>query len=101
MFTVGQAHGSDGVVLHWAANGSDACRYAVAAKTSTGNAVVRNRVRRWGRELLRQWQQALLPGYDLILIARGRDAARCYADFAYHLRRVLDKAQLLADSPMT
>jgi len=101
VFADGKAHGSDGVVLHWAANGSDANRYAVAAKTTTGNAVVRNRIRRWARELLRQWQQSIRPGHDMVLIARGRDAARSFDDFAYHLRRVLAKAQLLAENQMT
>jgi ribonuclease P protein component len=91
----GQARRSDGIVLHWAASGQTESRYAVAAKTSVGGAVVRNRVRRWARELLRRWGAAITPGHDLVVIAHNREAALSFAMFAYHLRRVLVRAELM------
>lgn len=82
-------------MLHWAASGLTESRYAVAAKTQVGCAVVRNRVRRWARELLRRWGAAIAPGHDLVVIAQDREAALSFAMFAYHLRRVLERAELM------
>lgn len=91
----GQARRSNGVVLHWAANGLNENRYAVAAKTTTGKSVVRNRIRRWGRELFRRWNGEIALGHDLVVIAQTREAAECYQHFARHLWRALDKAKLV------
>ncbi len=82
-------------MLHWAASGLSESRFAVAAKTRVGGAVVRNRVRRWARELLRRWRASIAPGHDLVVIARDREAALSFAMFAYHLRRVLQRAELM------
>ena len=90
----GQARRSDGLVLHWAPNGLEENRYATAAKTSTGCAVVRNRIRRWGRVLLRQWDSEIHAGHDLVVIAHGREAAASFQNFEFHLDRVLQKAEL-------
>lgn len=93
----GQARRSNGVVLHWAANQLEINRYAVAAKTSAGKSVVRNRLRRWGRELLRRWNGGIAPGHDLVLIARTPEAASGFAHFAHHLWRVLANAELITE----
>lgn len=39
----------------------------------TGNAVVRNRLRRWGREFLREWDKRRRPGLDLNLIFKRKE----------------------------
>jgi len=93
----GQARRSNGMVLHWSANDLPTNRYAVAAKTTAGKSVVRNRLRRWGRELLRRWQDCIAPGHDLVVIARTQEAATGYEHFAHHLWRVLGKAELLSE----
>ncbi|HMN66947.1 MAG TPA: ribonuclease P protein component [Bdellovibrionales bacterium] len=38
-----------------------------------GTAVVRNRLRRWGREYLRRWGSGLKRGLDVNLVIRRRD----------------------------
>jgi ribonuclease P protein component len=97
----GQAHRSDGVVLHWAPNGLAGNRYCIAAKTKAGGAVVRNRIRRWARELLRRWHPRLDPGYDIVVIARNREAAAGFAEFAGHLAHTLGRAGLAAERELT
>lgn len=94
VFSRGQARRSNGLVLHWAPNGLSENRYAVAAKVAAGRAVTRNRLRRWGRELLRRWDPRLSVGHDLVIIARNREASESFQDFEYHLGQVLRKAEL-------
>ncbi len=85
---------SDGLALLWLYSGNETNRYGVAARVAVGKAVVRNRVRRWARELLRRWDSELAPGYDLIITARDSAAAASFQHFAEHLARLLAKAQL-------
>lgn len=94
VFAHGGARRSDGVVLHWVANGTAHNRYGVAAKVHVGHAVVRNRVRRWARELLRRWDASLAAGYDVVVVANQPEAAASFESFAWHLARVLGKAEL-------
>ena len=91
----GQARRRDGIVLHWLNNNLEANRYGIAAKLAVGKAVVRNRVRRWGRELLRRWNPALRPGYDLVLSARQPEAADDYHEFCSNLASLLARAELI------
>ena len=85
---------SDGLALTWLYSGNETNRYGIAARLAVGKAVVRNRVRRWARELLRCWDAQVAPGYDLIISARSSDAAESYQHFANHLARMLHKAEL-------
>jgi putative membrane protein insertion efficiency factor/ribonuclease P protein component len=58
-----------GLRLQWLRNNTDRNRYGVAATTATGGAVVRNRIRRWSRELLRRWDGQLAQGFDIVVLA--------------------------------
>jgi ribonuclease P protein component len=46
-------------------------RYGFVVGKRVGNAVVRNRVRRWLREAVRALEPHLRNGYDVVIIARG------------------------------
>jgi ribonuclease P protein component len=85
------------LTVHWLANGMDYNRYGVAAKTKTGTAVVRNRVRRWAKELLRRWDVHLDQGYDIIILANRPEAAQSYQGFAEQLAHVLTMCKLTAE----
>jgi ribonuclease P protein component len=94
------AHGrytrSNGVRVHYVHNGLDANRYGVAATTAVGGAVVRNRVRRWSRELLRQWDGGIAQGHDVVVFVNHKDAREDFRTFSIHLAHSLRKAQLTA-----
>ncbi len=60
-------------ILYFAKNEAGRPRLALSASTKIGNAVVRNRYRRWLRESFRL-HKAQLPAYDFHFIARQKPA---------------------------
>ena len=60
-------------ILYYAPNERGAPRLALSISTKYGNAVERNRYRRWLRNTFRQ-HQAELPPFDLHFIARQKPA---------------------------
>lgn len=82
------------LVLIYAKNRSDMVHVGFSVGKRLGNSVVRNRVKRRLREAFRPNLPLLLPGFDLIVIAR--DAARDapFSSLADSLRYLLRKAGL-------
>ena len=82
------------LVLIYAKNRSDMVHVGFSVGKKLGNSVVRNRVKRRLREAFRPNLPLLLPGFDLIVIAR--DAARDapFSSLADSLRYWLRKAGL-------
>ena len=58
------------LVLRAASNGLPVTRIGIIASRKVGKAVVRNRARRLLREAARHLYPQLLPGWDVVLIAR-------------------------------
>lgn len=82
------------LVLIYTKNRSDMVHVGFSVGKKLGNSVVRNRVKRRLREAFRPNLPLLLPGFDLIVIAR--DAARDapFSSLADSLRYLLRKAGL-------
>jgi ribonuclease P protein component len=85
------------LAVHYLPNEFGYNRYGVAAKTKVGSAVVRNRVRRWTKELLRRWDSRLEQGYDIIVLASRPEAAEGYTQYAEQLAHVLILCKLAAE----
>jgi ribonuclease P protein component len=84
------------IAVHYLPNAYGYNRYGVAAKSKVGTAVIRNRVRRWTKQLLRKWDAELMQGYDIIVLAGRPEAAEPFADFAEQLAHVLALCRLTA-----
>ena len=60
------------MVLYCCRNRLGRNRYGFTVSTKLGKAVVRNRARRRLREAVRLEEGNLIPGWDIVVVARGR-----------------------------
>lgn len=67
------------LVMYVRRNGLAVCRLGITAGKKLGCAVIRNRSKRRLRELFRQHSDMLRPGFDFVLVARGRTASAPFA----------------------
>jgi ribonuclease P protein component len=93
-FEHGDSSRSNGLRLFARDNGLEHNRFGFVITTRVGNAVTRNRVRRWARELFRTWSARLRPGHDLVLLVHRQQASESYDDFRHHLRRACTSLRL-------
>jgi ribonuclease P protein component len=87
----GRCWSSDSMVVCLLRAPTDQVRFAFIVGRRMGKAVVRNRVKRRLRETARALAPGLVPGYDIVVIARGPIVNRASRDlmetFAGLLRR--------------
>lgn len=60
-------------------------RFGVTVSRKVGNAVLRNKVKRWVRESCRRMQRELPAGLDLVIVARPSAASAGYGPTALEL----------------
>jgi ribonuclease P protein component len=70
-------------------------RLGITTGVKLGNAVKRNRVRRRIRELYRTHEAQLLPGFDIVIVARTRAVFRRYAELERSFLQLTGKLGLL------
>ena len=70
-----------------------------SVSTKLGGAVVRNRVRRRIREIYRLNKPKMVPGYDIIVVARVRAVETGYQKLESTYLRLLRQLSLLREDP--
>ena len=93
----GRSAVSGGVVVYCLKNRQGMSRLGVTVSTKLGHAVVRNRVRRRFRELYRLHKPEMQPGYDVILVARGRAVRSTYQQLDETYLHLLRQAGLVPE----
>jgi len=93
VYNKGNSWVSNLVVMKALPNGLTLSRYGFSVGRRVGKAVVRNRVKRLLREILRL--TPLLPGWDIIFIARPLAASADYTNLEKSVKGLLRRARVL------
>lgn len=98
MYQQGKSEVSPFLVVYMRKNRNGKSRSAVTASTKLGGAVVRNRAKRRLRALYRLALPETKPGYDLLLVARGRTLSAPFSALQKEYRKALKKLHLLKET---
>ena len=74
-------------------NGLALSRHGFSVSQRVGKAVTRNRIKRRLREILRL--TPLLPGWDIVFIARHKASGASYAELSKEVEKLLFQARLV------
>ena len=99
IYRKGKSAVSPQLVIYCQRNRRGHSRLGVSVSTKLGCAVVRNRVRRRIREIYRLNKAKMLPGYDLIVVARVRAVETDYQKLDRTYLRLLEQLDLLLEDP--
>ena len=97
IYRKGKSAVSPQLVIYCQRNRRGHSRLGVSVSTKLGCAVVRNRVRRRIREIYRLNKAKMLPGYDLIVVARVRAVETDYQKLDRTYLRLLEQLDLLRE----
>lgn len=97
IYRKGKSAVSPQLVIYCQRNRRGHSRLGVSVSTKLGCAVVRNRVRRRIREIYRLNKAKMLPGYDLIVVARVRAVDMPYAKLEKQYLHCLSQLELLRE----
>ena len=93
--TSGHANGY--FVLYAKPNRSATNRVGITVSKKLGHAVVRNRVRRRLREVYRLHESRFLPGWDIVVVARGRAVDASFSDLTRAYLSLAKKSGILRE----
>ena len=82
-------------VIYCRKTGRPVNRLGITTGVKLGNAVKRNRARRRIRELYRTHEGAVLPGYDIVIVARTRAIYGRYGELEDSFHRQMRKLGLI------
>ena len=99
IYRKGKSAVSPQLVIYCQRNRRGHSRLGVSVSTKLGCAVVRNSVRRRIREIYRLNKAKMLPGYDLIVVARVRAVETDYQKLDRTYLRLLEQLDLLREDP--
>ena len=89
------------LVLRYRPNSLERTRFGISTSRRTGTAVVRNTIRRRLRRVMTDLLAHVMPGWDVLVIARPAAAHATQADLARVFERLMRQAGLLQAEPST
>jgi len=95
VFSHGKAIPSKFIVVYFRRNESERLRIGFSVSKKLGGAVVRNRIKRVLREVVRKHVTEIVPGLDLVFIARNSIRGKKSTEVEVFLMKLLDKHKLL------
>jgi ribonuclease P protein component len=81
-----------------AASGSTGTRLGISVGRKVGNAVCRNRIKRWLREYFRVNRAGLISGTELSVVVRPGAAQLAHAELDQQLREALQRLRVYEDA---
>lgn len=72
LYNRGKAVTDPALVVYYSKNRAGICRIGITTSKKIGNAVERNRSRRVLREAFRSVCGEVIPGYDIVIVARSK-----------------------------
>ena len=90
-------HGNKYLVLYARKTRLGENRVGVTVSKKLGKAVVRNRVRRRLREVYRLHESRFLPGWDIVVVARGRAVDASFSDLTRAYLSLAQKSGILRE----
>lgn len=94
LYAKGKSAVSPCLAVYCRRNGRKESRLGITVSTKLGKAVHRNKVRRRIREIYRLHQAELLPGWDIVVVARVKAAHSSYAAIERSFLSAMDKLGL-------
>ena len=94
LYAKGKSAASPCLALYCRRNGRDHSRLGITVSAKLGKAVRRNKIRRRIREIYRLHQEELLPGWDIVVVARVKAAHSSYAALERSFLSAADKLEL-------
>ena len=91
----GESESGSHLKLNWRPSASSARRMAIVVPKTCGNAVVRNRIKRWVREAWRALQSDLPMGLDSVWVARPKAGQAGLEKIQEEIRALYLRARLL------
>ena len=79
------------MALYCRKNGRSVNRFGITVSGKLGNAVARNRIRRRLKEIYRLNEASLLPGYDIVIVARMKSNFARYTELNKDFLRLSQK----------
>lgn len=99
VFTRGKSVANRQFVIYFLHNEKiDRFRAGLSVSKKIGNAVVRNRVKRYLREVIRLNEEKIQSGWDFVVIARNPTSEMDYEAFHKNLQHALKVARLYKET---
>jgi ribonuclease P protein component len=95
LYAKGKSAVSPYLVLYYRKNGRQQNLLGITVSGKMGNAVVRNKLRRRLREIYRTNEERFLPGFSMVVVARGRAVSSQYVELERSFLQLANKCKLL------